>query len=72
MSHTHTHTSHHQDLDLVLFIRPVKEGDAGVLPEEGRGSLSSLWVLDLLEQLHDLLGCAVLFGRQGLGVSLNR
>lgn len=41
ISHTYTHgslslsqTSHHQDLDFVLFVGPVEEGDAGVLPEE--------------------------------------
>lgn len=36
--HTHAslrHTSHHQDLDFVLFVRPVEEGDAGILPKEG-------------------------------------
>lgn len=34
----HTHTSNHQDLDFVLFVRPVEEGDAWVLSEEGGGS----------------------------------
>lgn len=44
-AHTHTHTSlchtstsNHQDLDFILFIRPVEEGDAGVLSKEGGGS----------------------------------
>lgn len=75
--HAHTHslvvdhmtgTSHHQDLDLVLLVRPVEERDAGVVPEERRRSRRPLGVLDLLEQLHDLLGRAVLFGPRGLGV----
>lgn len=76
-THTLTHllvvdhmsgTSDHQDLDLVLLVRPVEERDAGVIPEERWRFWRPLGVLDLLEQLHDLPGRAVLFGPDGLGV----
>lgn len=72
-SHARTQAhSHHQYLDFVLFVGSIKERDAGVLSEEWGGSGSALGVLDLVEELHDLLGCTVLFGHQGLGLSLNR
>lgn len=72
-SHTHSHshasvTSHHEDLDLILLVWSVEEGNAGVLSQEVRHPLGSVRVLDFVQQLHDLLGCAVLFGRQWLGV----
>lgn len=77
--HTHTHTrpgashaSHHQDLDLVLLVGPVEEGDAGVLAQEGGRPGDALGVLDLLQQLHDLLRRAVLLWRQGLGIGGGR
>lgn len=58
-------SSDHQDLDFVLLVRPVEEGDAGIVPQEGHGA----GPLDLLEQLHDLPGRAVLLGpHQSLGV----
>lgn len=31
-----THTSHNQDLDFVLIVRPVEERDAGVFSQEWR------------------------------------
>lgn len=70
-SHSHSHasvTSHHEDLDLILLVWSVEEGNAGVLSQEVRHPLGSVRVLDFVQQLHDLLGCAVLFGRQRLGV----
>lgn len=35
LTHQHLSHSHHQDLDFVLFVRPVEEGDTGILPKEG-------------------------------------
>lgn len=58
--------SDHQDLDLVVFVGPVEERDAGVLSQEGSGS--GLRILDLLQELHDLAGRAVLGGSQGRAV----
>lgn len=61
-------SSDHQDLDFVLLVGSVKERDAGVVAQEGHGA-RPLGVLDLLEQLHDLPGRAVLLGpHQSLGV----
>lgn len=67
----HTH-SNNQYLDFVLFVGSIKERDARVLAKEWGWPGSSLGVLDLMEELHDLLGCTVLFGHQGLGFSLNK
>lgn len=58
--------SDHQDLDLVVLVWPVEERDAGVFSQEGSGS--GLRILDLLQELHDLAGRAVLFGPQGRAV----
>lgn len=33
---SHTLASHHQDLYFILFVRPVKEGDAGIFAQEWR------------------------------------
>ncbi len=58
--------SDHQDLDLVALVGPVEERDAGVVSQERSGS--GLRVLDLLQELHDLAGRAVLFGSLGSGL----